>query len=128
MKNLSSLIQEYLAYCETQKRLDPKTLKAYRIDLRQFSEQCHTDQIASVKPFFRYLEYRDLIVKNPFHKITLRFTLLHICFAIPLRPVYWRRNWQRSILGRIFIYRFLQIRSHPQQQRERLPIAVPPVY
>lgn len=34
--DLASLIQEYLTYCEVQKRLDEKTLKAYRIDLRQF--------------------------------------------------------------------------------------------
>lgn len=37
--DLASLIQEYLTYCEVQKRLDEKTLKAYRIDLRQFREQ-----------------------------------------------------------------------------------------
>lgn len=32
-------IENYLEYCRIQKRLDSKTLKAYRIDLRQFSEQ-----------------------------------------------------------------------------------------
>lgn len=39
--DLALLIQEYLTYCEVQKRLDEKTLKAYRIDLRQFREQLH---------------------------------------------------------------------------------------
>lgn len=101
MKNLSLLIHEYLMYCEIQKCLDKKTLKAYRIDLRQFSEQCHTDQvacidsvaiesyianlhqhyqpktvkrkIASLKPFFHYLEYREFITQNPFHKISIHF-------------------------------------------------------
>lgn len=38
MNNLSSIITEYLNYCRTQKCLDEKTLKAYRIDLRQFAE------------------------------------------------------------------------------------------
>lgn len=38
MNNLSSIITEYLDYCHSQKCLDEKTLKAYRIDLRQFAE------------------------------------------------------------------------------------------
>lgn len=33
----NSIIENYLIYCKTQKRLDEKTLKAYRIDLTQFS-------------------------------------------------------------------------------------------
>ena len=39
MNNLQNHIENYLNYCQTQKCLDNKTLKAYRIDLRQFSEQ-----------------------------------------------------------------------------------------
>lgn len=39
MNNLQNHIENYLEYYSTQKRLDGKTLKAYRIDLRQFSEQ-----------------------------------------------------------------------------------------
>ena len=39
MNELQTSINDYLNYCKTQKRLDEKTLKAYRIDLRQFSEQ-----------------------------------------------------------------------------------------
>ena len=35
---LSTQIQNYLRYCEYQKNLDSHTLKAYRIDLRQFDE------------------------------------------------------------------------------------------
>ena len=101
MNDLPSLIQEYLTYCQAQKRLDAKTLKAYRIDLRQFQEQISADRIerinsttlekyvaslhqrflpktvkrklASVKAFFHYLEYRDLIEKNPFNKIKFHF-------------------------------------------------------
>lgn len=37
MNTLQILINNYLEYCQYQKRLDGKTLKAYRIDLRQFS-------------------------------------------------------------------------------------------
>ena len=37
-RDLETTIREYLIYCDEQKRLDEKTLKAYRIDLTQF---CH---------------------------------------------------------------------------------------
>ena len=39
MENLQTLTENYLEYCRTQKYLDEKTLNAYRIDLRQFSEE-----------------------------------------------------------------------------------------
>ena len=38
MNNLQLHIVNYLSHCEHQKRLDSKTLKAYRIDLGQFSK------------------------------------------------------------------------------------------
>lgn len=40
MIDLHYLITEYLAYCEYRKRLDTKTLKAYRIDLSQYQTFC----------------------------------------------------------------------------------------
>lgn len=101
MHTINTCIKNYLEYCNTQKRLDEKTLKAYRIDLRQFSEQnpyiniaeitsesleqyiarLHTQykpktvkrKIASIKAFFHYLEYREIIDRNPFNKIIIRF-------------------------------------------------------
>ena len=101
MSILTRQISKYLEYCQYQKRLDEKTLKAYRIDLRQFSEQLpSTDipdisqailedyliclhknykpktvkrKIASIKAFFHYLEYREVIEKNPFDKIQIKF-------------------------------------------------------
>ena len=94
MNNLQEHIKTYLEYCRSQKRLDEKTLKAYRIDLRQFSANLPTQdiseitsgileshiaglhqqykpktvkrKIASLKALFHYLEYRDLIDRNPF--------------------------------------------------------------
>ncbi len=101
MDTTQTLIENYLAYCNSQKRLDEKTLKAYRIDLRQFSEQTppvelptlssaaleayiaalHKQykpktvkrKIASVKAFFHYLEYKDILIRNPFNKLQIRF-------------------------------------------------------
>lgn len=101
MNNLQMHIHNYLEYCHAQKRLDEKTLKAYRIDLRQFTEkipipnaaeiassdledyiaELHRQykprtakrKIASLKAFFHYLEYKDAIEQNPFNKIRIRF-------------------------------------------------------
>ena len=47
MDNLKTLIENYLEHCTTQKCLDEKTLKAYRIDLRQFSEQISTKETSN---------------------------------------------------------------------------------
>ena len=100
MSELKKHITDYLKYCEIPKRLDPKTVKAYRIDLEQFSGQSLekvTDitsrsleqyiaylhqqykprtvkrKIASLKAFFHYLEYRDFIDQNPFNKVQVHF-------------------------------------------------------
>lgn len=101
MDTVNTCIKNYLDYCHSQKRLDEKTLKAYRIDLRQFCEQnadtniteitskileqhiarLHEQykpktakrKIASVKAFFHYLEYREIIEQNPFNKILIHF-------------------------------------------------------
>ena len=48
MDNLETLVENYLEYCSTQKCLDAKTLKAYRIDLRQFSEQTFPHEVTEI--------------------------------------------------------------------------------
>lgn len=101
MHTLQTHIKNYLEYCNTQKCLDEKTLKAYRIDLQQFSEQLTIQdateitaselepyiaelhqkykpktakrKVASVKALFHYLEYKEIIDRNPFDKIQIRF-------------------------------------------------------
>lgn len=101
MNNLQVYIEKYLEYCQYQKRLDSKTLKAYRIDLQQFSSNVSTGdvcditivmlegyiaklnqqykpktvrrKIASVKSLFHYFEYRDIVDRNPFNKMHLKF-------------------------------------------------------
>lgn len=100
MSTLNKFITDYLEYCQYRKRLDAKTLKAYRIDLNQYSDYSSelphyfsrdtVDQfitrlhkqykpktvkrkIASLKAFFHYLEYKELIDENPFAKLDIRF-------------------------------------------------------
>ena len=94
-------MKNYLGYCQNQKRLDAKTLKAYRIDLTQFEAKISVEalleitpdllesyiadlhqkykpktvkrKIASLKAFFHYLEFKDQIDRNPFSKIHVKF-------------------------------------------------------
>ena len=85
-------LNKYLEICQFQKRLDLKTIKAYRIDLTQFFDNCDSfskeciqsyifilnkkfkprsvkRKLASIKAYFSYLEDEGLLTENPFHKI-----------------------------------------------------------
>lgn len=101
MINLEYLIQNYLDHCKFQKNLDQKTVKAYGIDLLQFkshinearmdftskhslshfiteAHKCYQPKtvkrkIASLKAFYHYLKYEELIAENPFDKINVKF-------------------------------------------------------
>lgn len=88
-------IARYLEDCEFRRRLSRKTMKAYQIDLRQYAEYIgeetenskklleyiHTlnktydrhktvkRKIASIRAFYAYLEYEELIAATPFRKV-----------------------------------------------------------
>ena len=91
-------VKKYLEYCEFRKELDRNTLKAYRIDLKQFYEYVKEGipdreeienyitnlhkkfkqktikrKIASIKAYYNYLEEREIIQDNPFRKIKVKF-------------------------------------------------------
>lgn len=48
MDTIEKYITNYLEYCNTQKCPDEKTLKAYRIDLRQFFEKISNTNITEI--------------------------------------------------------------------------------
>ena len=48
MHNLKTQIKNYLSYCNTKKCLDEKTLKAYRIDLKQFSVHLSISEVTEI--------------------------------------------------------------------------------
>ena len=100
MYSLETLKENYLIHCKTQKELNAKTIKAYHIDLKQFikfastyedpiSKECLTSylamlheqyqpkttkrKIASLKAFFHFLEYEDLLEHNPFNKMRISY-------------------------------------------------------
>lgn len=105
--NFEQILQHYLNHCNYEKRLNSKTLKAYKTDIMQFShyveqnngnysKECiqayiaslHTKytvksvkrKTASLKAFFNYLEFEEIIAINPFSKIRLK---LHEPFLLP---------------------------------------------
>lgn len=90
-------IKNFLNYCTNRKALNPKTVKAYSIDLKQFSDYSHNNfnkqsicdyiaflhnhfkpktvkrKIATLKAFIHYLLIEDIIESNPFDKIETTF-------------------------------------------------------
>jgi len=88
-------LKNYFEDCEFRKRLNNKTIKAYKIDLNQFfefvknledevkeiNEYIHflnkkyskhktvKRKLASVKAFYSYLEYEEIIEYSPFNKV-----------------------------------------------------------
>lgn len=101
MNTIQTTVDNYLEFCEFQKCLDKKTIKAYRIDLNQFFNGISINEvtyissnllenfivelhkkykpktakrkIATLKAFFHYLEYKDIIKLNPFNKVNIKF-------------------------------------------------------
>jgi integrase/recombinase XerD len=100
MDNLSEKINNYLWYCENQKRLDWKTIKAYRCDLHQYHEftilhnyevtreviekyiawlhnkfqpKTAKRKIACIKAFFVHLESISEGYVNPMQRIRTKF-------------------------------------------------------
>lgn len=99
MFNLIEEKDKYLIVCKSMKGLSDLTLKAYKIDLKQFCDfmdqrDCFDKsefnsyinmlhslykpksakrKIACIKAFYRYMEIEDIIDFNPFHKIIIKY-------------------------------------------------------
>ena len=94
MSNFDELLTSYLELCQYEKNLSPDTLKAYRIDLRQFARFCGDQQqdkalissyvkhlnesfaprsvkrkLASIRAFYQTMEDLEKIQDNPFNKL-----------------------------------------------------------
>ena len=97
MLTLSDSISQYLEAAQYERKLSPDTLKAYRIDLRQFSEfvggkwpdkellslyikylngnfapRTVKRKLASSRAFYHELEFNEMIMDNPFQKLHIR--------------------------------------------------------
>lgn len=89
----SKLISNYLSYCESHKRLSTHTIRAYKNDLLQFYNSNYNNvesyiefltksniksntlrrKIASLKVFYSYLKFQDIIDENPFNQLRFQF-------------------------------------------------------
>lgn len=101
MSITKSDIEKYLNFCQYQKNLDGKTIKAYRIDLTQYQDQCDNLQtsddlesvsvyiehlhgsckprtikrkIASLKAYYNYCADFEFISVNPFSRLKVRYS------------------------------------------------------
>lgn len=102
MKYLKYL-NNYMEFCITKKQLDSKTIKAYGIDIKQFLYNNSSNflininnktiesyfanirdkyesrtlkrKYASIKSFFKFLEYIKVIKSNPFNNIYIKFKM-----------------------------------------------------
>ena len=97
MQLLSSLIPSYLETGQYEKQLSPDTIKAYRIDLRQFSDftkgvwadkdlldryikylnqhfapRSVKRKLASVRAFYHEMEISGELAENPFNRLHIR--------------------------------------------------------
>lgn len=99
MIDIEKETQNYLTVCSDSKGLSALSIKAYKIDLKQFCQymkmrDCFDKnelttyinllhqhykpktakrKIACLKAFYRYMEIEDIIEINPFHKITIKY-------------------------------------------------------
>jgi len=106
MITLKEAITDYLAYCEYQKKLNAKSIKAYTIDLEQLRRHTSSEnipvkaeisayithlhkaysprtvkrKIASIRAFLNYLEFEEILSENPMKKIKTKF---HVPQVLP---------------------------------------------
>ena len=109
--DMRTLAAEYLAACEFGKRLSADTVKAYRIDLRQYLEfagnapgsrellsryiahlnssfapRSAKRKLASVRAFYRALELDGILEDNPFNRLNIRIHTPHQLYMTSCRP------------------------------------------
>lgn len=133
---LTEEITKYLHYCEFQKELDGKTIRAYRTDLEQFiafmqkyedmtgkeeinsyllyvhskyKQKTVKRKIASVKALFRYLEEEEIIELDPFHRIKTKFKE-----EVVLPKIVPRRTIEKLLN---YLYREWNSEEHTKWQR-----------
>ena len=86
-------ISTFLDYCKTHRRLSSHTIRAYKNDLLQFYNSNYSSvetyvehltksniksntlrrKIASLKVFYSYLKYHNLVDENPFNQLRFQF-------------------------------------------------------
>lgn len=103
--NIQEAIYDFLLHCKIEKNLNPKTIKAYQTDLKQFTNfltknnvdtfeavgkvelkaylmelstfapKSRRRKVATAKALFNYHEYEENIIQNPFRKLKVKIKL-----------------------------------------------------
>ncbi len=120
--NLQMIITEYLDFCQYQKRLDSKTIKAYRIDLQQFLKANSNLDILSITTGILedYLETTAFRRKNTLRDIAvIEFNLSNPLNIVPILPILLLvisrhiRIWDQSHICTIYFYILISINCLP---------------
>lgn len=138
MGKIQGIITIYLEYLSKQKRLNEKTLKAYRLDLKQYMNYVeeHADsffytkrtiegyietlcqknkpktikrKVTSIRVFFEYLTLKEMIESNPFND--LHFEIEEKSAVIP-------KTIPLNYIEKLFSIMYEQ-KNHPKTERER---------
>ena len=125
--NKERAINDYFADCISRKRLNEKTIKAYKIDLKHFFDYMDEEledsekiteyiyrlnnqyekaktikrKIASIKAFYSYLEYEGVIETSPFRKIR---TKIKEPFVLP-------KTISSDVIQKIIFYQYESINN-----------------
>lgn len=82
---IRKLQEQYLVFCKYRKELDDKTLKAYRIDLRQYFEWVKSEEPgkAEIEEYITklHISFKQKTVKRKFVRICRRFLSFMMTFA-----------------------------------------------
>lgn len=131
-------VENYLEDCILRKRLNQKTVRAYRIDLKQYFEFIGTSlddskkineyihylnqkyskyktikrKIASIKAFYSYLEYEEIIDFSPFRKIRTKIK----------EPKILPRIIQKEYLNKIFQWLFNNLKQADSKYKKTIAI------
>ncbi len=137
-KETKNYVENYLEDCILRKRLNQKTIRAYKIDLKQYFEFIGTSlddskkineyihylnqnyskyktikrKIASIKAFYSYLEYEEIIDFSPFRKIRTKIK----------EPKILPRIIQKEYLNKIFQWLFDNLRHADSEYKKTIAI------
>ena len=98
MKNRQQLIEEYLYYGKQQRKLDEKTIRAYQIDLRQFSLFAKEEKLVMSKEVIRqyilhlHAIYKKKTVKRKIASIKAFYTYLGQINVAESKREYFGKN------------------------------------
>lgn len=137
-ENAYKYMEDYLKDCSLRKRLSQKTIRAYKIDLRQYFEfvgekkddlkiindyihflnkkyskyKTVKRKIASIKAFYSYLEYEEIITFSPFNKIRTKIK----------EPKMLPKIIQKEDLNRIFTLLFNNLSNANTEYKKKLAL------